>query len=41
VAVADPYKVLGWSPDREKIYYQHRLTGQIANIKARLGRRLL
>ncbi len=30
--MADPFKVLGWSPDREKIYYQHRLTGQIAQI---------
>jgi len=28
-----PFKVLGWSSDREKIYYQHRQTGQIANIK--------
>lgn len=27
-----PFKVLGWCPDRKVIYYQHRQTGQIANI---------
>ncbi len=29
----DPFRVLGWCPDRSRIYYQHRETGQIASIK--------
>ena len=28
-----PYRVLGWCADRQRIYYQHRQTGQIAAIK--------
>ncbi len=31
--VKTPYKVLGWCPDRARIHYQHRATGQIADIK--------
>lgn len=27
-----PFNILGWCPDRKVIYYQHRQTGQIANI---------
>jgi hypothetical protein len=29
-----PFKVLGWSADRQRIYYQHRQTGQIDAIPA-------
>ncbi len=29
-----PYKVLGWSADRQRIHYQHRQTGQIDAIHA-------
>jgi hypothetical protein len=28
-----PYRILGWCPDRARIHYQHRQTGQIAAIK--------
>jgi hypothetical protein len=34
VVVADPFKVLGWSADRQRIHYQHRQTGQIDAIPA-------
>jgi hypothetical protein len=27
-----PFKVLGWCPQRKNIYYQHRDTGQVADI---------
>ena len=27
------YRILGWCQDRARIYYQHRQTGQIANMK--------
>lgn len=27
-----PFKVLGWCTERKVIWYQHRQTGQIANI---------
>lgn len=30
---ARPYRILGWCPDRQRIHYQHRQTGQIASIK--------
>lgn len=30
---AKPYRILGWCPDRSRIHYQHRETGQIASIK--------
>jgi hypothetical protein len=29
---AKPYRILGWCPDRSRIHYQHRETGQIAHI---------
>ena len=29
-----PFKVLGWSADRQRIHYQHRKTGQIDAIPA-------
>lgn len=32
--VADHFKILGWSSDRQQIHYQHRKTGQIDAIKA-------
>lgn len=32
--VDHPYKVLGWSADRQHIHYQHRQTGQIDSITA-------
>ncbi len=32
--MADPFKVLGWSADRQRIHYQHRQTGQIDAIPA-------
>jgi hypothetical protein len=30
---AKPFRILGWCPDRSRIHYQHRETGQIASIK--------
>jgi hypothetical protein len=32
-AAGDPFRVLGWCPDRSRVFYQHRQTGQIASIK--------
>lgn len=32
--MADHFKILGWSADRQQIHYQHRKTGQIDAIKA-------
>jgi len=32
--VAEYFKILGWSADRQRIYYQHRKTGQIDAIAA-------
>jgi hypothetical protein len=32
-ASTSPYRILGWCPDRQRIHYQHRETGQIASIK--------
>lgn len=29
----EPFTILGWSDDRQRIHYQHRQTGQIASIK--------
>jgi putative DNA primase/helicase len=33
VKATAPYRILGWCKDRERIFYQHRTTGQIADIK--------
>jgi len=33
-SVAENFRILGWSADRQKIHYQHRQTGQIDSITA-------